>query len=172
MAKTFFKNFREATDRIATPNVFGITDFSRELNLPNTDADRNSYDWQKRVAVPFSYKVPSQKTRQYGIIYAPESEARKFYNNYDQYGRSEPGYNNIAVYGAELTDGPSLTAQGFLNLFNKVRNNDFRLEKDITLDASSSSLQNTNEGTAPVASNSFFKSLREMLNAFQGKGGQ
>lgn len=170
MARTFFKNFRESTDRIATPNVFGVTDFSRKLNLPNTDADRNSYDWQKRVAVPFSYKVPNQKTRQYGIIYAPESEARKFYHNYNEYGEPQADYNDIAVYGAELTNGPSLTAKGFLDFFDKVKNDDFRLEKDMTHDVSSRSMQDTNNGTVPVASNPFFRNLREILSNFQKKG--
>lgn len=171
MDKTFSKNFRESTDRIATPNVFGVTDFPRELNLPNTDADRNSYDWRHRVAVPFSYKVPNQKTRQYGIIYAPESEARKFYHNYDEYGKSQQSYNNIAIYGAELTDGPSLTAKGFLNLFDKVKNNDFRLEKDTTSNASSRSMQNMNRGTAPVTLNPFFRNLRGILDILQKGGG-
>lgn len=166
----FIKNFRESIDRIATPNVFGVTDFPRELNLPNVDEKRNSYDWQKRVAVPFSYKVPDQEKRQYGIIYAPESEARKFYNNYDEYGTRQPSYDNIAIYGAELTGGPSLTAEGFLNLFNKVKNNDFKLEEKMAHDVSNSSLQDTNEGTVPVTLDPLFRNLRKVLNTFQKKG--
>ena len=172
MANNFVKNFKESTDRIPTPNIFGVTDFLKKYNIPNTDANRNSYNWQARVAVPFSYKVPNEKTRQYGIIYAPESEAKKFYNNYDEYGRHLPDNGNIAIYGAELTDGPSLTAKGFIDFFKENKGNDFRLEKDITTDVASSSLQNTNENTVPVALNPLFKNLREALKIFQNKGGK
>lgn len=165
---TFLKNFRENNERILRPYIPSL--YSEELNLPDPTEEMNVENWRYRVAVPFSYKTSGDGKRQYGVIYAPESEAKKFFNSYDESGKVKPDYNNITIYGAELTNGPSLTAKGFMNLFDKVKNSDFKLEKDMAADVSSSSKQNLNQGTVPVTLNPIFKNLREALRIFQKKG--
>lgn len=165
MAKTFFENFKESSGRIISPmwnNPYG------EHNLPSQDTGQNTMAWQGRVAIPFSYIISDGGKRQYGTLYAPMYEADKIYKD------GTVDSDELEIYGAELSDGLSMTPKGFRNLYDKFKYNDFRIESGAANAASQAAKGGDLKQVSPavpVENVPFFSNLRKVLNNLQKGGG-
>lgn len=165
MAETFFKKFRDSNGRIISSmwkNPYG------EANLPSPDTDQNTYAWQGRVAIPFSYIISDGGKRQYGTLYAPMYEADKIYRD------GTVDSDELEIYGAELSDGLSMTPKGFRNLYDKFKYNDFRIESGAANAASQAAKGGELKQVSPavpVENALFFSNLRKILNNLQKGGG-
>lgn len=129
--------------------------------IPQLDDKKNSRQWKNRVAVPFSYAPKNSQQypfeRQYGILYLPMSEADKIKKD----GKVKT--DDVDIYGAELQNGPSLTADGFRNLVNN-ESKTFRIEEQ----AVSEDIRTTNRPTVEASNGKFLKALREAVSRLQG----
>lgn len=116
MAKTFFENFKEAANIVRFPeqNPYG------EANIPRINETNAA--WRNRVAVPFSYQVSESGDRKKGVFYVPSYEASKIKRD----GTIKT--KELETYGAELDDGRSLTAKGFMDLHEQVKDSNFAIE--------------------------------------------
>lgn len=116
MAKTFFENFKEAANIVNFPDRNPYS----EANLPRINESNAS--WKERVAVPFSYQINESGDRRRGAFYVPAYEASKI---------KKSGVINakeLETYGADLDDGRSLTAKGFIDLYERVKDANFAIE--------------------------------------------
>lgn len=156
ISKTFFKNFNESMN---VPSWLKEDPYNG-TGIPQLDDKKNSTQWKNRVAVPFSYAPKNSQyypfERQYGILYLPMSEADKIKK--DGTVRTD----DVDIYGAELQDGPSLTANGFRNLFNN-ESRTFRIEKQ----AVSDDIKTNDRPTVEASSGKFLKALREAISRLQ-----
>lgn len=161
-SSNFFKNFRESTD----PIIIGRNPYG-ESNIPGLGKNHDA-DWEERVAIPFSYVISDGGKRQYGTIYAPYYEAKKLKKD------GTVKADDLEIYGADLVDGLSMTADGFKKLFEENKNNDFRIENGATNGASRATEKNKSKLVYPsvkVNDAPFFKNLRDILTTLQRGGG-
>lgn len=114
MPTAFFDNFRNAEKIIQGYSPYG------EANLPSPNPGENSGAWEGREAIPFSFQKSDDGQRQFGIVYIPAYETKKFKES----GKISGG--DVQIYGAELADGTGLTADGFNKLYNENKDSDFK----------------------------------------------
>lgn len=118
---SFAENFRNF---IGGATVNDFPNGNEDTSIPSVDEYRNSYDWQNRVALPFSYLDGDHGKRTYGILYMPESAAWEISDT------GNTTSDELQTYGAETMDGLSLPPSGVQNLFNKYRDS-FRIETSL-----------------------------------------
>lgn len=131
MARRFIKNFRQA--QIYPGVTLGVDQDGnvhlsgggvRNIYLPSSGFGNgsNSTSWTNRVAIPFSYNTSADfgDTRDYGVLYVPAYSANKITKD------GEIKSEDLDIYGADLANGMSLNAKGFMDLYNKAKYADFR----------------------------------------------
>lgn len=123
----FIDNFRKFID---AGKVNNQTRDEELKGVPDPNPVYNNYDWQQRVAVPFSYRSGPSNRRTFGVLYLPNSASDQIS------GLGKIKGEELKTYGAEVMDGSSLTPSGVQQLFEKHRS-DFTIHPDMVSDEDS-----------------------------------